>query len=125
MYDLMALRRVIRARLPGPCFQRESRFDSALCYEGHWEELMELKQSGKLSDYQERFECISVRSDLSETQKLDCYLGGLKPEIAWDVRLFNPRTVLEATRLARIESGQHHQGKYHEYGVEEGISICA
>lgn len=46
------------------------------------EELMELKQSGKLNDYQERFERISGRSDLSETQKLDCYLGGLKPEIA-------------------------------------------
>lgn len=56
------------------------------------EELMELKQSGKLSDYQERFKRISCRLDLSETHKFDCYLRGLKPKIAWDVRLFNPRT---------------------------------
>lgn len=67
------------------------------------EELMELKQNGKLSEYQERFERISCRSDLTETQKLDCYLDGLKPEIAWDVRLFNPRSVLEATRLTQIK----------------------
>lgn len=34
---------------------------------------------------------------------MDCYLGGLKEELAWDVRLFNPRSVLEATRLAKIK----------------------
>lgn len=38
-----------------------------------------------------------------EEQKLDCYLGGLKEELAWDMRLFNPSSVLEATRLAKIK----------------------
>lgn len=67
------------------------------------EELVQLKQTGSLGEYQEQFERISCRINLSEEQKLDCYLGGLKDEIAWDVRLFNPRTVLEATRLAKIK----------------------
>lgn len=67
------------------------------------EELVQLKQTGNLSDYQEKFEKIACRSNLSEEQKLDCYLGGLKEELAWDVKLLNPVTVLEATRLAKIK----------------------
>lgn len=67
------------------------------------EELVQLKQRGTFSEYKEKFERISCRSNLSEEQKLDCYLGGLKEELAWDVRLFNPRMVLEATRVAKIK----------------------
>lgn len=64
---------------------------------------MQLKQTGKLSYSQDQFERISYRSDLFEIQKLDCYLGGLKVEITWEVRLFNPTTVLKATRLDKIK----------------------
>lgn len=67
------------------------------------EEVVQLKQKGSLSDYQERFGKIAYKSKLTEEQKLDCYLGGLKDELAWDVQLFNPRMVLEATRLAKIK----------------------
>lgn len=56
-----------------------------------------------MTEYQEKFEKISCRSKLTEEQKLDCYLGGLKDELAWDVRLFNPSTVLEAARLTKIK----------------------
>lgn len=31
------------------------------------------------------------------------YLGGLKPEIASCVKLFNPQTILEASKLARLQ----------------------
>lgn len=64
---------------------------------------MQLKQVGKLDEYQDKFERIACRSNLSEEQKLDCYLGGLKEELAWEVRLFDPKTILEATRLAKIK----------------------
>lgn len=67
------------------------------------EELVQLKQKGSLDEFQEKFERISCRSNLTEGQKLDCYLGGLKAKLAWEVKLFNPRTVLEATRLAKIK----------------------
>lgn len=67
------------------------------------EELVKLKHTGSLNDYQEKFERIACRSNLTEEQKLDCYLGVLKDELAWDVKLFNPRTVLEATRLAKVK----------------------
>lgn len=33
----------------------------------------------------------------------ESYLGGLKDELSWEVRLFNPTSVLDATRLARIK----------------------
>lgn len=92
------------------------------------EELMELKQTGKLSDYQERFERIASRSDLSEAQKIGCYLGGLKSEIAWDVRLFSPRSVLEATRLARIKElslGSTIKGSIMNMGNKRGPSSGA
>lgn len=29
--------------------------------------------------------------------------GGLRDELAWDVKLFNPRTVLEAARLVKVK----------------------
>lgn len=59
------------------------------------EELVQLKQTDSLNDYQEKFERIAYRSNLTKEQNQDCYLGGLKDELAWDVRLFNPRTVLQ------------------------------
>lgn len=40
---------------------------------------------------------------MTKEQKLDCYLRGLKDELAWDVKLFNPRTVPEASRLAKVK----------------------
>lgn len=49
------------------------------------EELVQLKQKGSLIEYQERFDKIACRSNLTEQQKLNCYMGGLKEEIAWDV----------------------------------------
>lgn len=67
------------------------------------EELVKLKQIGSPNDYQDKFERITCRSNLTEEQKLDCYLRGLKDELAWDVKLFNPRTVLKAIRLAKVK----------------------
>lgn len=67
------------------------------------EELVQLKLKASLNEYQERFDKISSRSNLTEEQNLDCYLGGLKEELAWDVRLFNPRSILEVKRLAKIK----------------------
>lgn len=73
-----------------------------------------------MNEYQERFEKISCRSNLTDEQKLDYYLGTLKEELAWDVRLFNPRTVLEATRLAKIkEMSLRSNGRMGATGSEE------
>lgn len=67
------------------------------------EELMHLKQTGNLNYYQDKFERISCRSNLTKDKKLDCYLSGLREEIAWDVRLMSPRNVLEANKFAILE----------------------
>jgi hypothetical protein len=41
--------------------------------------------------------------DLPEHHKLSCFLGGLKPEIRFLVRMFNPKTLVEAYSLAKIQ----------------------
>lgn len=64
---------------------------------------MHVKQIGNLTDYQDKFERIFCRSNLMEDQKLDCYLGELCNEIAWDVRLKSPRSILEATKYAQLK----------------------
>lgn len=62
-----------------------------------------IKIMGNLNEYPDKFKRITCRSNLTEDQKLDSYLGGLMEEFAWDVRLFHLRTVLEAIRLAKIK----------------------
>lgn len=66
------------------------------------EEMVQLKQTGDLCDYQESFEKLACQCDLTKTHKLSYYLGGLKHELALDVKLFHPNTLLEATKLAKI-----------------------
>ncbi|KAJ1407468.1 Retrotransposon gag domain [Sesbania bispinosa] len=51
-------------------------------YEDPMEELVQLRQTGSLSEYQEAFDGLVCKVDLNETQKLSCYVAGLKPEIA-------------------------------------------
>ncbi|XP_057442060.1 uncharacterized protein LOC130733807 [Lotus japonicus] len=72
-------------------------FDSPL------EELKRLVQTGTLEDYQEAFDTLAARTDLSEPQKLQVYLGGLCAELSNGVKMFAPRTLLEATRIAKLQ----------------------
>ncbi|KAJ1377301.1 Retrotransposon gag domain [Sesbania bispinosa] len=72
-------------------------------YEDPMEELVQLRQTGSLSEYQEAFDGLVCKVDLNETQKLSCYVAGLKPEVAVGVKLFAPRSLLEATRLAKLQ----------------------
>ncbi|KAJ1412618.1 Retrotransposon gag domain [Sesbania bispinosa] len=72
-------------------------------YEDPMEKLVQLRQTGSLSEYQEAFDGLVCKVDLNETQKLSCYVAGLKPEVAVGVKLFAPRSLLEATRLAKLQ----------------------
>lgn len=74
-----------------------SEFDSSI------EELKRLVQKGSLDEYQEALDNLACRTDLNEAQKLQCYLGGLNPDLCNGLKLFAPRTLLEATRIARLQ----------------------
>lgn len=58
-----------------PAFAEGIRIRFSTTLQRPLEELVKLKQTGSLSDYQEKFERIACWSNLTEEQKLDCYLG--------------------------------------------------
>ena len=67
------------------------------------EALSRVKQITTLRDYQREFERLGNRVR-GWTQKalVGTFIGGLKPEIAYGIRMFKPRLVKEAINLARM-----------------------
>jgi hypothetical protein len=73
-------------------------------YDDPMETLTKLKQVGLLEDYKTQFENLAIKvHGLPETHKLSCFLGGLKDEIRLPVRMFNPKSLVDAYSLARIQ----------------------
>lgn len=66
-----------------------------------------VKQTSTLRDYQKEFERLGNRVQ-GWTQKalVGTFMGGLKPEISEEIRLFRPRTLKEAISLARMRDEQ-------------------
>ncbi|KAH9680798.1 hypothetical protein KPL71_026691 [Citrus sinensis] len=69
--------------------------------------LSRVKQTGTLRDYQKEFERHGNRVQ-RWTQKalIGTFMGGLKPEISKEIRLFRPKTLKEAISLARMRYEQ-------------------
>jgi hypothetical protein len=73
-------------------------------YDDPMETLSKLKQDGSLDDYKNQFDILALKVQcLPDEYKLSCFLGGLKNEIRLPVRMFNPKTLVEAYSLARIQ----------------------
>jgi hypothetical protein len=73
-------------------------------YDDPMETLSKLKQEGLLEDYKTKFDTLSLKvQGLPEAHKLSCFLGGLKDEIRLPVRMFNPKSHMDAYSLARIQ----------------------
>lgn len=70
---------------------------------GTFEDLVKLiaylQQIGKFSEYQESFDRLSCKVDLSEAQKLSCYLARLKIDLATRVKSFCPKLSLKPLDL--------------------------
>jgi hypothetical protein len=65
------------------------------------DELAELKQEGNVRDYTCRFRHLcTLISNLSEAERLDRYVRGLKPRTKREVELREPTTFAEVTKLA-------------------------
>ncbi|XP_012850824.1 PREDICTED: uncharacterized protein LOC105970535 [Erythranthe guttata] len=79
-----------------------SRFGTLL-FEDPMSELMNLKQTGPLQDFLDQFDVLMNSVDLSETQAVSCFLGGVEPEIAIPIRIFKPKTMMEVVRLAKLQ----------------------
>ncbi|KAL9410915.1 hypothetical protein AB3S75_044649 [Citrus x aurantiifolia] len=71
------------------------------------EALSKVEQVGSLRDYQKEFERLGNRVQ-GWTQKalVGTFIGGLKPELAEDIRMFKPKLLKETISLARMRVEQ-------------------
>lgn len=93
-------RRIIRWKN----FEKEimNRF-GPLEYADHDEALAHIKQTGTLREYQKEFEKLANRvRDWQESALVGAFIGGLKAEIAAEVRVHQPRTYAEKIDYARL-----------------------
>jgi hypothetical protein len=93
-------------------FQEElwARFGLTEC-EDFDEALSKVKQEGSLSEYQKEFERLGNRvHGWPQKALVGTFMGGLKPEIADGIRMFKPKSLKEASNLARMRDEQlNHQ----------------
>ena len=66
-------------------------------------ELLNLRQTGKVSDYHDQFEALLGRVDLSEDYAIIFFLNGLKSAIQQPVRMFMPKNLNQAYALAHLQ----------------------
>ena len=64
---------------------------------------MKLKQLGSAAQYQEKFDMLLNRVDLSIAQAVSCFLSGLCDEIQCAVRMFKPASLHDAYCLAKLQ----------------------
>ncbi|KAG8365939.1 hypothetical protein BUALT_Bualt17G0024100 [Buddleja alternifolia] len=80
----------------------QDRFGSLL-FEDPMSELMNLRQTGSVRDYLDKFDELLNNVDLNEPYAISCFLAGLKNEIEVQVRMFKPKSLQEAVSLAKLQ----------------------
>lgn len=84
-------------------------YASAICerfsknYVDLMEELKNLKQDISVEAYQDSYEVLINKVDLTKQQAISIYIGGLKPEIGMMVKMFNPKSLEDVYKLARLQ----------------------
>ncbi|GJR39964.1 putative mitochondrial protein [Tanacetum coccineum] len=73
------------------------------CYEDPMEEIKNLSQSGTVPEYQDKFEALISRVELTESQAISCFVGGLQQDIGLMVKMFRPKSLYDAFQLARMQ----------------------
>ena len=81
----------------------KAQFQPANVSQNARDRLAELRQDTRsVLSYTAEFNKLCIRiEDIAESEKLDKYIRGLKPTIRKDVRLENPRHLVEAVRIAQ------------------------
>ncbi|KAL8143658.1 hypothetical protein V2J09_016690 [Rumex salicifolius] len=65
-------------------------------------DLVTLKQTESIDGYLDKFECALTRMNLPATHALSIFLANMTPHLQFHVRQFNPTTLGEAARLAKL-----------------------
>ncbi|GJX25621.1 retrotransposon-related protein [Tanacetum coccineum] len=66
-------------------------------------ELKNLKQVTTVQLYQEQFEALMNKVELSEAYAVSLFIGGLKDDISMSVRMFKPNTLTDVYCLAKMQ----------------------
>ncbi|KAH0670728.1 hypothetical protein KY289_025221 [Solanum tuberosum] len=74
-------------------------------FEDPMEELKNLQQTSTVKEYQTEFNRLLTGVNLSTENTISCFVGGLKPELNKSVRIQNPRTLMQAYKIARFQEG--------------------
>jgi hypothetical protein len=73
-------------------------------YDDPLETITKLKQVWLLEEYKTQFDNLAIKvHGLPESHKLSISLGGLNDEIWLPVRMFNPKSLIDAYSLAKIQ----------------------
>ncbi|GKV50520.1 hypothetical protein SLEP1_g57222 [Rubroshorea leprosula] len=72
-------------------------------YEDPMSDLISLKQTGTVEEFQEQFDTLFPRTGINEKQAVSFFLSGLRREIEISVRMFKPQTLYDAYALARLQ----------------------
>lgn len=66
-------------------------------------DMKNLWQTGSARGYMDEFDCLWGKLDITEQQAISFFLGGLRAEIQYPVRMFKPKVVLDAFSLAKLQ----------------------
>ena len=66
-------------------------------------ELKKLKQDSSVKEYQEKFEDLLNRVELSEKHAISLFLGGLKNEISLQIRMFTLESLTDVFYMAKMQ----------------------
>jgi len=72
-------------------------------FDDHLAELMKLKQLGSVAQYQENFDMLLNRANLSTSYAISYFLSRLCEEIQCAVRMFKPASLHETYCLAKLQ----------------------
>ncbi|GJQ98810.1 reverse transcriptase [Tanacetum coccineum] len=72
------------------------------CYEDPMEEIKNLRQDGIVPNYQDKFEALVSRVELTESQAISCFMAGLQQDIRLIVKMFRPKSFYDSYQLARM-----------------------
>jgi hypothetical protein len=79
----------------------KKRFESI--FEDSMIELKNLKQTTTVHVYQDCFESLLTKVELPKKYTINLFIGGLKEEIAYAVRMFQPITLIDAFCLSKLQ----------------------
>ncbi|KAK8957823.1 hypothetical protein KSP39_PZI000635 [Platanthera zijinensis] len=85
--------------------------------------LHKLKQTGTVNEYRKEFERLANRVHWTEKALLGCFMAGLKEKISDEVQAFQPRSIAQAIRMARLQEeklGRRQATKTYRWSSKEG-----